>query len=58
VDEWEYDIPFVLKLLLKVKRSVKLRILKAERIYNGDFIERIAKLEGFTPEEMAKNRSF
>ncbi|MGO4906059.1 ABC transporter permease [Flavobacterium sp. W20_MBD1_R3] len=48
--------PFVLKLLLKVKDSSKIENTRKslERMYNGDFIERIAKLEGFTPEEMAK----
>jgi putative ABC transport system permease protein len=48
--------PFVLKLLLKVKDPSKIENTRKslERMYNGDFIERIAKLEGFTPEEMAK----
>ncbi len=48
--------PFVLKLLLKIKDPSKIENTRKnlERMYNGDFIKRIAKLEGFTPEEMAK----
>jgi putative ABC transport system permease protein len=48
--------PFVLKLLLKIKDPSKIENTRKnmERMYNGDFIARIAKLEGFTPEEMAK----
>jgi putative ABC transport system permease protein len=45
VDEWEYILS---KLLLKVKDPSKIENTERawKRIYNGDFIERIAKLEG------------
>jgi putative ABC transport system permease protein len=48
--------PFILKLLLKIKDPSKIEHTRKslEKIYNGDFIKRIAKLEGFTPKEMAK----
>ncbi|PZX93272.1 ABC transporter permease [Flavobacterium aquariorum] len=48
--------PFVFKLLLKIKDPSKIEHTRKslENIYNGDFIKRIAKQEGFTPEEMAK----
>lgn len=48
--------PFIFKLLVKVKDPSKIEHTREslEKIYNGDFIERIAKMEGFTPEEMAK----
>ncbi|PWB27659.1 ABC transporter permease [Flavobacterium sp. HTF] len=48
--------PFVFKLLLKVKDPSKLEITrkKLERIYNYDFIKRLAKEEGFTFEDMGK----
>ncbi|WP_456313974.1 ABC transporter permease [Pseudomonas shirazensis] len=48
--------PFVLKLLLKVKDPAKIENTrkKLERIYNYDFITRLAKQEGFTAEDMAK----
>lgn len=48
--------PFVLKLLLKIKDPSKIEITrkKLEKIYNGDFIKKMAKEAGFTPEVMAK----
>jgi putative ABC transport system permease protein len=48
--------PFVLKLLVKVKDPSKIENTRKslEREYNGGFIDRIAKLEGFTHNEMAK----
>ncbi|WP_413999935.1 ABC transporter permease [Flavobacterium sp. W1B] len=48
--------PFVLKLLFKIKDSSKIEHTRKslEKYYNDDFINKIAKLEGFTPEEMAK----
>ena len=48
--------PFIFKLLVKVKDPSKIEHTRErlEKIYNGDFIKRIAKMEGFTPEEMAK----
>ena len=48
--------PFVLKLLLKVKDPSKVDLTrqKIERIYNHDFIARIAKEAGFTVEVMTK----
>ena len=48
--------PFILKLLLKVKDPSKVDLTrkKLERIYNHDFITRLSKEAGFTPEEMAK----
>nr|WP_314897928.1 FtsX-like permease family protein [uncultured Flavobacterium sp.] len=48
--------PFVLKLLLKIKDPSKIEHTrkKLEKIYNDDFIKRIAKEAGFTPEVMAK----
>jgi putative ABC transport system permease protein len=48
--------PFILKLLLKIKDPSKIDLTrkKLERIYNHDFITRLSKEAGFTPEEMAK----
>ena len=48
--------PFLLKLLVKVKDPSKIEITRKslEKEYNTSFIGRIAKLEGFTQEEMAK----
>jgi putative ABC transport system permease protein len=48
--------PFVFKLLLKVKDPSKVENTrkKLERIYNYDFIKRLAKEEGFTFEDMGK----
>ncbi|PBJ16005.1 ABC transporter permease [Flavobacterium sp. ACN6] len=48
--------PFVFKLLLKVKDPSKVENTrkKLERIYNYDFIKRLAKQEGFTFEDMGK----
>ncbi|TDE43204.1 ABC transporter permease [Flavobacterium rhamnosiphilum] len=48
--------PFVLKLLLKIKDPSKIEHTRQslEKIYNQDFITRLAKEEGFTPEDMAK----
>jgi putative ABC transport system permease protein len=48
--------PFMFKLLVKVKDPSKIEHTREslEKVYNGDFIKRIAKMEGFTPEEMAK----
>ncbi|PVX46416.1 putative ABC transport system permease protein [Flavobacterium sp. 103] len=48
--------PFAFKLLLKIKDPSKIEHTRKslENKYNGDFIKRIAKLEGFTPNEMAK----
>lgn len=48
--------PFIFKLLVKVKDPSKIEHTREslEKIYNGDFIKRLAKMEGFTPEEMAK----
>lgn len=48
--------PFVFKLLLKVKDPSKIEVTrkKIERIYNYDFIKRLAKEEGFTFEDMGK----
>lgn len=48
--------PFVLKLLLKVKDPSKVDLTrqKLERIYNHDFIAKIAKEAGFTVEVMTK----
>jgi putative ABC transport system permease protein len=48
--------PFLLKLLVKVKDPSKIEITRKslEKEYNTSFIGRIAKLEGFTEEEMAK----
>lgn len=48
--------PFVLKLLLKVKDPSKVDLTrqKLERIYNHDFIAKIAKEAGFTVEVMNK----
>lgn len=48
--------PFVFRLLLKVKDPSKVENTrkKLERIYNYDFIKRLAKQEGFTFEDMGK----
>jgi len=48
--------PFAFKLLLKIKDPSKIEYTRKslEKIYNNDFIIRVAKQEGFTPEEMAK----
>lgn len=48
--------PFLLKLLVKVKDPSIIEITRKslEKEYNTSFIGRIAKLEGFTQEEMAK----
>lgn len=48
--------PFLLKLLLKVKDPSKVDLTrqKLERIYNHDFIAKIAKEAGFTVEVMTK----
>jgi putative ABC transport system permease protein len=48
--------PFVLKLVVKVKDPSKIELTRKslEKEYNTSFIGRIAKLEGFTQEEMAK----
>ncbi|WP_342777782.1 ABC transporter permease [Flavobacterium daemonense] len=48
--------PFILKLLLKVKDPAKVDLTrqKLERLYNHDFITRLAKEAGFTPKVMAK----
>lgn len=48
--------PFISKLLLKVKDPSKIDLTrqKLERLYNHDFITRLAKEAGFTPEVMAK----
>ena len=48
--------PFVFKLLLKIKDPSKIEHTRnsLEKVYNNDFVARIAKQEGFTPEEMAK----
>ena len=48
--------PFLLKLLVKVKHPSKIEITRKslEKEYNTSFIGRIAKLEGFTQEEMSK----
>jgi len=48
--------PFILKLLLKVKDPSKVNLTrqKLERIYNHDFIAKIAKEAGFTVEVMTK----
>lgn len=48
--------PFVFKLLLKVKDPSKVENTrkKLERIYNYDFIKRLAKEEGFTFEDMGQ----
>ncbi|MFV8344624.1 ABC transporter permease [Flavobacterium sp. ZB4P13] len=48
--------PFVLKLLLKIKDPSKIENTRKnmERMYNGDFIKRIAKEAGFTPKVMAE----
>lgn len=48
--------PFVFKLLVKVKNPslVENTRKKLERIYNYDFITRLAKEEGFTADDMAK----
>lgn len=49
-------LPFVFKLLLKIKDPSKIEKTRKslERVYNQDFITRLAKQEGFTPEDMAK----
>ncbi|MNP97108.1 Macrolide export ATP-binding/permease protein MacB [compost metagenome] len=56
--EMDYSVinPFVFKLLLKVKDPSKVEITrkKLERVYNYDFIKRLAKQEGFTFEDMGK----
>jgi putative ABC transport system permease protein len=56
--ELDYSVinPFVFKLLLKVKDPSKVEITrkKLERVYNYDFIKRLAKQEGFTFEDMGK----
>jgi len=56
--EMDYSVinPFVFKLLLKVKDPAKIEIIrkKIERVYNYDFIKRLAKQEGFTFEDMGK----
>jgi putative ABC transport system permease protein len=48
--------PFAFKLLIKVKDPSKIENTrkKLERLYNYDFVRRVAKEAGFTPEEMAK----
>jgi putative ABC transport system permease protein len=48
--------PFVFKLVLKIKDPLKIEHTRKslEKIYNDDFIKRVAKQEGFAPEEMAK----
>jgi putative ABC transport system permease protein len=48
--------PFLLKLLVKVKDPSIIEITRKslEKEYNTSFIGRIAKLEGFTQQEMAK----
>ncbi|SEA12058.1 putative ABC transport system permease protein [Flavobacterium gillisiae] len=48
--------PFAFKLLIKVKDPLKIENLRKslERLYNYDFIIRVAKEAGFTPEEMAE----
>ncbi|CAH0334726.1 hypothetical protein FVB9288_00331 [Flavobacterium sp. CECT 9288] len=48
--------PFVLKLVVKVKDPSKIELTRKslEKEYNTSFVGRIAKLEGFTQEEMAK----
>ncbi|MFB3389323.1 ABC transporter permease [Flavobacterium sp. LAR06] len=48
--------PFLLKLLLKVKDPSKVDLTrqKLERLYNHDFIAKIAKEAGFTVEVMTK----
>ncbi|CAM2827882.1 ABC transporter permease [Flavobacterium frigoris] len=48
--------PFAFKLLIKVKDPLKIENTRKslEKLYNYDFIIRVAKEAGFTPEEMAK----
>ena len=48
--------PFLLKLVVKVKDPSKIELTRKslEKEYNTNFVGRIAKLEGFTQEEMAK----
>lgn len=48
--------PFIFKLLLKIKDPSKIENTRKslEKTYNQDFVQRIAKEEGFTLEEMAK----
>jgi putative ABC transport system permease protein len=48
--------PFALKLLIKIKDQSKVENTRKtlERIYNHDFITRLAKQEGFTADDMAK----